>query len=101
MTRPKNIETAEQEQRIKEALKEIESGQYKTYREAASAMDVPKSTLHNREKGMKPRNHAHESEQLLSMAEEKELARWISQLTIFGYPPKPFAVREMAEAIQS
>lgn len=101
MTRPKNIEAAEQERRIIEALEGVKMGRYKSYREAANAMDVSKSTLCARANGIKPRRHAHENEQLLTSAEEKELARWISQLTTFGYPPKPYGVREMAEAIRS
>ena len=48
-----------------------------------------------------PRNKAHETEQLLSHAEEKELVRWITRLTITGYPPQYDTLREMAEEIRN
>src|SRR5438876_12460370 len=77
------------------------SGKYKSYAEAARILGVPKSTVYARASGRPTRIQAHEHEQLLSDEEEKELARWIRQLTNASYPPKPYAVREMAEAIRT
>ena len=43
---------------------------------------------------------SHESKQILSHAEEKELVRWITRLTISGYPPRYSTLREMAEEVR-
>jgi len=78
MTRPKNVEAAEQEERIKEALEGVKSRRFKSYREAARAMDVPNSTLSARLNGRPPRNQGHKDEQILTNAEETKLVRWIT-----------------------
>ena len=100
MTRPINVEATQQEQRIEEALKGVQSGHYKSLREAARQLKIPRSTLTHRANGRQTRIQAHEDQQVLSDEEEKELARWIRQLTVFGYPPKPHAVREMLIAMR-
>ena len=64
-------------------------------------MDIPKSTLCDRAKGRSTRTRADEDEQILSNEEEKELIGCIKKLTSCGYPPKHFAVQEMAEAIRT
>ena len=45
MTRPINVEATQQEQRIEEALKGVQSGHYKSLREAAQQLKIPRSTL--------------------------------------------------------
>ena len=101
MTRPKNVDSVELEERLIGALKDYKAGRFKSYRATAQAWNVPKTTLIERAKGRKSRNQAHEDEQILTAAEEKELARWITRLTICGYPPKPHTIKEMAEAIRT
>jgi hypothetical protein len=101
MTRPFNIEGHLQEQRLKEAIEGVQSGKYESTAEAARKLDVPYSTLRHRVNGRQTRVESHEDQQILSEEEETELARWIRQLTRYGYPPKPYAVREMAEAIRA
>lgn len=49
--------------------------------------------------GRKSRTEAHEAEQILSNAEEKILARWITRLTRTGFPASPALAIEMAEEI--
>src|SRR5271169_5832223 len=84
MTRPKNPDTAENEAKLQEA-----------------AFDVRRSTLYDRVKyGKKPRNQAHEDDQNLTHAEEKELVRWITRLTISGYAPGYETLRRLAEIIR-
>ena len=100
MTRPINMDGREREWKVAEALQGKESGKYKSYAEAAHSLGVPPSTVYACAKGCPTHTQAHEPKQLLSGEEEKELVRWICQLTDSGYPPKPYAVREMAEAIQ-
>ena len=49
---------------------------------------------------MKPCNQAHESDQNLTHAEETELVRWITRLTITGYSPRYETLRRLAETIR-
>ena len=92
MTRPIGVEENEQNQRIEEGINGVKSGLYKDCMAAAKALNVPYSTLNHRFKGRPTRVQAHENQQLLSEEEETELARWIRQLAVQGYPPKPYAV---------
>jgi DDE superfamily endonuclease/Tc5 transposase DNA-binding domain len=99
MTRPKNPESIEKEARLQEAVAAVLA---KTHNVPSAAHDfhVPSQTLYDRLAGKPPRNQAHETEQLLSHAEEKELVKWITRLTITGYPPRYETLREMAEEIR-
>jgi hypothetical protein len=100
MTRPKNVEAAEREERIKDALEGVKSGRFKSYREVARVIDVLNATLSARANRRLPRNQAHEDEQILTNAEETELMRWITRLTLIGYPPKPDHVKEIAKSLR-
>lgn len=100
MTRPKNPLAAEKEARYQEAIAAIRKGQH-TCHSAAIAFNLPRSTLYTRVNGgIQPRNLAHESEQILSHAEERELVRWITRLTISGYPARHSTLKEMAEEVR-
>ena len=101
MTRSKNVQSAEYNGRIDGALEAYKSGHYKSYRAAARAFDVSKTTLMERAKGRTTRNLAREDQQILSAEEEIKLVKWITHLTICGYPPKPYTIKEMAEAIRT
>jgi hypothetical protein len=50
--------------------------------------------------GRKTRTTAHEIEQILSSAEENTLARWITRLTVTGFPATPMLIKEMAEEVR-
>ena len=69
---------AEKESRVQEALVAIRSGKTNCY-EASKTFNVPSQTLAH--------PLAQEQLQVLSHAEEKELVRWITHLTITGYSP--------------
>jgi hypothetical protein len=100
MTRAKNPLAVEKEARLQEASAAVAKGEHTCY-SAAATFHVPYRTLYNRVKlGTKPRNLAHEDEQILTAMEEKELVRWITCLTISGYPARHATVREMAEEIR-
>ena len=99
MTRPIDKEAIQKEARLQEAMAAVQAKKY-TAPAAARAFNVPRQTLYDRLDGKLPRNKAHETEQLLSHAEEKELVRWITRLTITGYPPRYDTLREMAEEIR-
>ena len=88
MTRLTNPERVEKEARLQEAIAAVERGEKTPYR-AVIDFNVQKQTLYNRLNGKLPRNKAHEQEQILTNAEEKELVRWITRLTFTGYPPRP------------
>ena len=101
MTRRINKERREREHKVAEAVQGKISGKYKCYAEAARRLGVPESSVYARASGRQTRTEANEHAQLLSLEEEKELARWIHRLTDSAYPPKPYAVREMVEAIRT
>jgi len=100
MTRARNPLAVEKEAQLQKAINAIRKGQY-TCHSAALAFNVSRTTLYARVNGgRKPRNVSHESEQILSHAEERELIRWITRLTINGYPPRYSTLREMAEEVR-
>jgi hypothetical protein len=84
---------------IQEAIAAIKAKRYSSIRAAACAFSVPPSTLHARMSGTTSRHNAHESEQMLSSAEERTLVKWITHLTRTGYPISPALALEMAETI--
>ena len=86
MTRPTDQEAIRKEARLQEAMAAVLAKKY-TANSAARVFNVPRQTLYDRLNGKPPRNKGHETEQLLRHAEEKELVRWITRLTITGYPP--------------
>src|SRR5277367_4619539 len=99
MTRRKHHDLIEKEARVQEAVAAIKEGKHTCY-SAARVFNIPRQTLYNRVNGKLPRNQAHEAEQLLSHAEEKELIRWITLLTLTGYPPRYITLLQMAEEIR-
>jgi len=100
MTRPKNPHLIEKEARLQEAIDAVLSKKYKCHT-AALAFKVPRRMLYDRVNGnRKFRPQAHELAQILSNAEEKELVRWITRLTITGYPPRHVTLLEMADEIR-
>ena len=73
MTRPKNKLAAEKEAQLQLAIAAISNREH-TCHSAAIAFDVPHRILYNHITGnMKSHNQAHESDQNLTHAEEKEL----------------------------
>src|SRR5271170_7723293 len=100
MTRRKNPLMAEKEAQLQLAVTAVLNKEH-TCHSAAIAFAVPRRTLYYRVKeNRKPRNQAHESEQILTHAEEKELVRWITLLTMSGYPPRYETLRRLAEIIR-
>jgi DDE superfamily endonuclease/Tc5 transposase DNA-binding domain/helix-turn-helix, Psq domain len=100
MTRARNPLATEKEAQYQEAITAIRKGRH-TCHSAAIAFGLPRSTLYDRVNGGKqPRNVSHESQQILSHAEERELVRWITRLTISGYPPRHSTLKEMAEEVR-
>lgn len=100
MTRRKNKADAEKEAKLQEAVATVLDNKH-TCHSAAIAFNVPRSTIYDRVKyEKKPRNQAHENDQNLTHAEEAELVRWITRLTISGYAPRYDTLRRLAEIIR-
>jgi hypothetical protein len=99
MTRPKNREAIAKEARLQEALASVQNHHHSCHT-ASIAFNVPRQTLYDRYNGKAPRKQAQEPLQVLSHAEEKEMVRWITDLTITGYPPRHVTLREMAEDLR-
>ncbi|RAL61776.1 hypothetical protein DID88_002839 [Monilinia fructigena] len=88
------------EEKIQNAIIALQLKEFKSIRKAAEYFEVPKSTLIARVAGRKSRTQSHEMAQILSNAEENTLVRWISRLTITGFPATPMLVKEMADEIR-
>ncbi|RAL68365.1 hypothetical protein DID88_007096 [Monilinia fructigena] len=88
------------EEKIQNAIIALQLKEFKSIRKAAEYFEVPKSTLIARVAGRKSHTQSHEMAQILSNAEENTLVRWISRLTITGFPATPMLVKEMADEIR-
>jgi hypothetical protein len=84
---------------IQLALADLESGKYKSIRQAAKAYNVSRSTLANRQHGKPTRSVAHEQQQQPTPAQEEFLTGWILEQDLQGYAPSHTHVREMAARI--
>ena len=91
---------AESEEKVVEALAGLKSGKYKTPYQAANSIGASRSTIQRRFNGGKTRSEAHESQQILSKAQEKALAECITHLTATGHPADHAFIRDMAEDIR-
>jgi hypothetical protein len=76
------------EERYAMALKGLDDGTYQTLRQAAEACDVRKSSLGHRRNGRRPRQEAHQGEQIFSPAAEKAIVRWLERLDELGFPAR-------------
>jgi len=85
---------------VQKAISTLRERQHTSIRRAARAFGIPYTTLWNRMAGHTSRFIAHESEQVLSNAEERTLVRWITRLTRTGFPASPALVVQMAEELR-
>ena len=99
MTRHTNPDSVEKEARLQQAIAAYRNKE-KTASGAIRDFNVPHRTFYKRLGGIPPRNLAHEKEQLLTHIQERELVRWITRLTITGYPPRYATLIEMADIIR-
>ena len=90
----------EREELLEDTVERIQAGEFESIGQAVLETGFPKTTLHRRLHGAKPRNKAYEEKQNLTEVEENELARWITLCTVSGCAPIPEVVREMAEGIR-
>lgn len=100
MTRKPKPETTENEAKMLQAIAAYQKKEYKDISDAAAAFGVPRTTLNHRINGRVSRRVSLQQFQALTPAEERELERWISKLTITGFAPRHALVRQMAESIR-
>ena len=85
--------------KILEVIQSFEGKEFPSIRSTASHFNIPYQTLQARIAGRKSRAESYEMRQILSNAEEKALVRWVTRLTLTGYPITPALLKETAEEI--
>ena len=90
----------DKEARIKKAIHAVKVGDFPSLRRTAEAYDIPLTTLRRRLGGGVSCALAHESQQLLTVAEEKAVVRWIYRLEEFGFPPRTQHVKEAVSLLK-
>ena len=100
MPRKPKPDTMENEAKMLQAIAAYRKKEYKHISAAAAAFGVSRTTLNNRVNGRVSRRVSLQQFQALAPAEERELERWISKLTITGFAPRHPLVRQMAESIR-
>jgi Tc5 transposase DNA-binding domain len=99
-SKKKANEDADYNNRVQKAVNSIRLGIYKLSYKAAEALGVKVKTVQARMKGRQTRSESHEGQKALTNIEEEELVRWITQLTVAGYPPHHSTFKAMAEALR-
>jgi hypothetical protein len=82
------------------ALTAYRTGEYTSIRKCAYAFNIPASTFANRLTRATSRTKSHESQQILSAAEEKTLLKTIYRLSKSGCPITLPLTRDLAEEIR-
>ena len=88
--------TSFNEQKIQQALEDLDAQRFPSVRAAAKAHNVPFATLNRRSKGGISRQEARSTQQLLSQHQEELLVKWILDLEAGGFAPSHAQLREMA-----
>jgi hypothetical protein len=94
------VSNAYTESKIYNALLDYRADRYTSVRKFALAYKIPLPSFRNRLAGRISRSHAHEHMQALSNAEGKTSVRWITHLTITGFPASPSLAVAIAEEIR-
>jgi hypothetical protein len=83
------------------ALTAYRNGEYTSIRKCAYAFNIPRSTLIDRLSTRTSRSKSHESQKILSTAEEEALIKSITRLSKSGVPITLSLTRELAEEIRN
>jgi DDE superfamily endonuclease/Tc5 transposase DNA-binding domain len=94
------METQSPETRLQQALCGYQLGVYPSLKAAASALEVPPSTLKHRAAGRKSKHEEAQKRLAMDVNEEQVLIDWILQLHRLGIPARPSRLREMADHIR-
>jgi hypothetical protein len=82
------------------ALTTYRNGEYTLIRKCAYAFNIPTSTLSDRLSIRTSRSKSHESQKILSTAEEETLLKTITRLSKSGCPITLSLIRDLAEEIR-
>jgi len=88
------------EEDINTALTAYRSSEYTSIRTCAYAFNIPRTILTSRLSTRTSRSKLHESQQILSTAEEKTLLKAITRLSKSGCPITLAFTRDLAEEIR-
>ena len=88
------------EEDLTAAITAFRNSEYTSIRTCAYAFNVPRSTLASRLQTRTSRSLSHESQKILSTAEEKTLIKAITRLSKSGCPITLLLIRDLAEEIQ-
>jgi DDE superfamily endonuclease/Tc5 transposase DNA-binding domain len=91
--------TAFFEQKIAQALEDLDNQRFPSVRAAAKAHNIPPTTLNRRIKGGISKQEARTTQQLLSQHQEELLVKWILDLEAGGFAPSHGQIREMAALV--
>jgi hypothetical protein len=89
----------EQEGRIEIAIQALRNKKVTSVNEAARVYEVPRSTLHDRARGLSSRETTRANCSKLDEIEEDSLERWILDMDARGKAPTLAAAREMANIL--
>ena len=93
------MESPSKETRIQMALNAYKNSQYESLQKAASAYDVPRTTLRRRIAGIASRAEQPANCQKLSNTEESTLSKWILDMDKRGLPLQLSTVRHLAQLL--
>jgi hypothetical protein len=82
------------------ALTAYYNGEYPSIRKCAYAFNIPNTTLTSRLSTRTSRSKSHESQKILSTAEEETLIKLIIRLSNLGIPITLLLTRDLAEEIR-
>ncbi|KAJ6436248.1 ATP-dependent DNA helicase PIF1 [Purpureocillium lavendulum] len=89
------------EERVLLAIKAYQQGQFDSAHKAATAYDVPQSTVSARLRGARPRRDAQMKNRKLTATEETALVQWVLSMDERGMPPTVAYTRRMANLLLS
>jgi hypothetical protein len=88
------------EEDLTNALAAYRNREFTSIRKCAYAFNIPYSTLASRLSTRTSRSQSHESQQILSTAEEKTLLKVVTRLSKSGCPTTLPLIRDLAEEIR-
>jgi len=81
------------------AIRDLNSQKIESSRRAAVIYDIPKSTLHDRRRGVRPQAIANAEKRKLTGNEEEVLIKRVLSLAERGYPPRPIFIENWANLL--
>src|SRR5579859_6371373 len=95
MPRKHNPKHVTKDQRMLNAIVPVKAHEFENVEYAVIKFDVPMSTLYYHFQGCPSHQESRGAQQKLTPAQEMELVRWITQLSITEYLPRHDMVQEM------